>query len=54
MIVEGRTDRRYFARLGEALPAGCRVARANRSELPALLAEVGIETAAPGAAERGR
>ena len=50
VIVEGRTDRRYFARLGEALPAGCRVARASRGELAALLAEVGIESAAPGAA----
>ena len=41
VIVEGRTDRRYFARLGEALPAGCRVARATRVELA-------------GAARRGR
>jgi ATP-dependent DNA helicase DinG len=54
VIVEGRTDRRYFARLGEALPAGCSVARASRSQLAALLAEVGIEGAAPGAAGRGR
>jgi ATP-dependent DNA helicase DinG len=50
VIVEGRTDRRYFARLGEALPAGCGVARASRGQLSALLAEVGIESAAPGAA----
>jgi len=43
-IVDARPERSYFERLGEALPAGSRVALAGRAELPALLAEVGIET----------
>jgi Rad3-related DNA helicase len=54
VIVEGRTDRRYFARLGEALPGGCGVARASRAELAALLAEVGIQSAPPGVDPGGR
>ncbi len=41
VIVEGRTDRRYFRTLDAALPAGSRVAAADREELDALLAEVG-------------
>ncbi len=41
VIVEGRTERRYFARLDEALPPDCRVAVAERGDLPALLADVG-------------
>lgn len=41
VIVEGRTDRRYFKRLSEALPPDCSVAVAARVDLPALLAEVG-------------
>jgi ATP-dependent DNA helicase DinG len=41
VIVEGRTDRRYFKRLNEALPPDCSVAVAARVDLPALLAEVG-------------
>lgn len=42
VLVEGRTDKRYFRRLGEALPPGSRVVVTDRQELPALLAEVGI------------
>ncbi len=42
VIVDARTDRPYFERLGEALPAQSRVLRARRGELAALLAEVGI------------
>jgi Rad3-related DNA helicase len=42
VIVEGRTDKRYFPRLGEALPAGSRVVVTDRARLAALLAEVGI------------
>jgi ATP-dependent DNA helicase DinG len=42
VIVEGRTDKRYFRRLGEALPAGSRVVVTDRARLAALLAEVGI------------
>ena len=42
VIVEGRTDRPYFARLSEALPPGSRVTAATRQELPRLLAEVGV------------
>ncbi len=44
VIVEGRTDRPYFARLAEALPPGARVSAAARRDLPDLLAEVGIAT----------
>jgi len=42
VIVEGRTRKGYFRKLGNALPPGCRVQRASREELLALLAEVGI------------
>ncbi len=42
VLVEGRTDKRYFRRLGEALPPGSRVVVTDRQALPALLAEVGI------------
>lgn len=42
VIVEGRTDKRYFRRLGDALPPGSRVVVAERGGLGALLAEVGI------------
>ncbi|MFQ5418131.1 MAG: helicase C-terminal domain-containing protein, partial [Myxococcota bacterium] len=48
VVVEGRTDRRYFKRLGEALPADNRVAAARREDLSELFAEVGIETSGPG------
>jgi len=44
VIVEGRTDKRYFQRLNEALPQGSTVARAQLENLAELLAEVGIET----------
>jgi len=43
VIVEGRTDKRYFKRLGEALPGGLQVKVAQRDDLAALLAEVGID-----------
>ncbi|MEE9609342.1 MAG: helicase C-terminal domain-containing protein [Myxococcota bacterium] len=43
VIVEGRTSRRYFRRLGDALPQGCRVEVARREDLPALLDQVGVE-----------
>jgi len=43
VIVEGRTDKRYFRKLGDALPADCQVAVARREDLPGLLREVGIE-----------
>jgi Rad3-related DNA helicase len=42
VIVEGRSDRRYFKRLSEALPPGCRVVEATLAELAGLLAEVGV------------
>jgi ATP-dependent DNA helicase DinG len=42
VIVDARSDRPYFERLGEALPAGSRVALTGRGELAAFLAEVGI------------
>jgi ATP-dependent DNA helicase DinG len=40
VLVEGRTDRGYFRRLGEALPPGSRVVVADRSELGSILSEV--------------
>ena len=43
VIVEGRTDRRYFGRLGEALPPGCEVRVAEAGGLAGLLREVGVE-----------
>ena len=49
-IVDARPDRPYFDRLGEALPAGCPVLLAERADLPALLAEVGIQGSAVGGA----
>jgi ATP-dependent DNA helicase DinG len=42
VIVEGRTDRRYFKRLSEALPSESRVTEATLGDLAGLLAEVGI------------
>jgi len=42
VLVEGRTGKRYFRRLGDALPPGSRVVVAERGGLGALLAEVGI------------
>jgi hypothetical protein len=46
VIVEGRPERRYFKRLGDALPPGSKVEPARRSDLDALLREIGIgETA---------
>jgi ATP-dependent DNA helicase DinG len=42
VIVEGRSRRGYFRRLGDALPPGSRVVAARRDELPAILAEVGL------------
>jgi ATP-dependent DNA helicase DinG len=43
VIVEGRTDKRYFRRLGDALPSGVGFRVAERGDLPAILAEVGIQ-----------
>lgn len=45
VIVEPRSDRPYFERLGEALPRGCSVRVATRVELAALLDEVGVPRA---------
>ena len=42
VIVEGRTDKRYFRRLDDALPPGSRIVVARRERLGELLAEVGI------------
>jgi ATP-dependent DNA helicase DinG len=42
VIVEPRADRRYFERLGEALPPGCSVRFASLDELAGVLAEVGL------------
>jgi Rad3-related DNA helicase len=42
VVVEGRSDKRYFARLGDALPPGVAFRIARRRELPELLREIGI------------
>jgi Rad3-related DNA helicase len=42
-IVEGRTDKSYFRRLGEAFPAASTVEVIRTSDLPGLVAQVGIE-----------
>ena len=44
VIVEGRTDRPYFKRLGEALPPPSSVAVAERGDLGGLLAQVDLES----------
>jgi Rad3-related DNA helicase/DNA polymerase III epsilon subunit-like protein len=43
VIVEGRTDKGYFRKLGGAFPQGCEVRVARREDLPGLLREVGID-----------
>jgi ATP-dependent DNA helicase DinG len=42
VIVEGRSEKRYFRRLHEALPKGSEVVVSERGQLGRLLAEVGI------------
>jgi Rad3-related DNA helicase len=42
VIVEGRPDRRYFAKLRQAMPAGVDVRVARREELRGLLREIGL------------
>jgi Rad3-related DNA helicase len=42
-IVEGRTDKRYFRRLGEAFPSASTLEVIRPSDLPDLVAQVGIE-----------
>lgn len=42
VIVEGRTDRRYFARLREAFPSATEIEVGRRSDLTELLRQVGI------------
>ena len=42
VIVEGRTDKRYFARLAEALPPDCSVQAIAPEDLDRVLGEVGI------------
>jgi ATP-dependent DNA helicase DinG len=42
VIVEGRTDRRYFGQLGEALPSTSSVTVAPREDLGRILAQVGL------------
>ena len=42
VIVDARPERRYFERLGEALPQGCEVTRATLPDLERLLEEVGV------------
>ena len=44
VIVEGRTDKRYFARLAEALPPDCRVEAIDPDDLERIMSEVGIGT----------
>ena len=47
VIVEGRTGKSYFRRLGDALPDGVVVGVTTAGELAALLGEVGIGPAGP-------
>lgn len=47
VIVEGRVEKSYFRRLGDALPEGVEVGVRSAGELPALLGEVGIGSAGP-------
>jgi ATP-dependent DNA helicase DinG len=42
VIVEGRPERRYFKRLGDALPPGSKVELVRPSDLDALLREIGV------------
>jgi ATP-dependent DNA helicase DinG len=44
VIVEGRTDKRYFRRLGDALPPGCELGVGTPEGFEGLLAEVGIRS----------
>jgi Rad3-related DNA helicase len=55
VIVESRPDKRYFERLSEALPPGCRVQLARQGDLARLLAEVGALASAepPGGVPTG-
>lgn len=43
VLVESRPDKRYFRRLGEALPPGSQIVQAEPAEVAALLAEVGLQ-----------
>ena len=45
VIVEGRTDRRYFSALSRALPPACEVVAARPEDLPGFLAQVGLASA---------
>lgn len=51
VIVEGRPGKPYFRKLGGALPGGCAVRVVKRTDLPGVLAEVGLP--GPGAGEDG-
>jgi len=42
VIVESRSDKRYFRRLADAFPSGSEIRLAERTELPAILAELGL------------
>lgn len=42
VVVEGRTDKRYFKRLDDALPPGVSFRVSRREDLVSILAEVGI------------
>jgi ATP-dependent DNA helicase DinG len=42
VIVEARTDKGYFRRLGEAFPPGSQVERAALADLEAILADIGL------------
>lgn len=42
VVVDPRRERPYFERISAALPRGCSFAVATRSELPALIAELGL------------
>ncbi len=47
VIVEGRTDRRYFRRIAQAFPGGTPVRVVRPTELPEILDELGLSGHAP-------
>jgi len=49
VIVEGRTDRRYFRRLADAMPPGTSIQVTTRDKLHVLLEELGLGIGARGA-----
>jgi len=47
VIVEGRTDRRYFRHVKQALPEGVEIQVGDLADIPTMLAEIGVSGADP-------